>query len=140
MCISPQLIAAYHVLHRLSEPRHPPCALSCFKKFEIVIVTRPLRNQTNQKLGDILSYVIDNRLSSNNYLIFSNMSKSYRRFHRLLWISRSRCSDYEPVGLMPTSMFERTFVEDIGSRNLGRTMTPSVEDIGVEPMTPSLQS
>ena len=33
MCISPQLIAAYHVLHRLSEPRHPPCALSCFKKF-----------------------------------------------------------------------------------------------------------
>ena len=33
VCSSPQLIAAYHVLHRLSEPRHPPCALSCFKKF-----------------------------------------------------------------------------------------------------------
>jgi hypothetical protein len=32
---SPKLIAAYHVLHRLSEPRHPPCALSCFKKFEL---------------------------------------------------------------------------------------------------------
>ena len=25
---SPKLIAAYHVLHRLSDPRHPPCALS----------------------------------------------------------------------------------------------------------------
>ena len=30
MCQSPQLIAAYHVLHRLLEPRHPPCALICF--------------------------------------------------------------------------------------------------------------
>ena len=27
MCRYPQLIAAYHVLHRLWEPRHPPCAL-----------------------------------------------------------------------------------------------------------------
>src|SRR5574344_957579 len=30
ICTSPQLIAAYHVLHRLREPRHPPYALSCF--------------------------------------------------------------------------------------------------------------
>ena len=30
MCWSPQLIAAYHVLHRLWEPRHPPCTLSYF--------------------------------------------------------------------------------------------------------------
>ncbi len=27
-CASPRLIAACHVLHRLSVPRHPPCALS----------------------------------------------------------------------------------------------------------------
>ena len=27
MCSSPQLFAAYHVLHRLPVPRHPPCAL-----------------------------------------------------------------------------------------------------------------
>ena len=27
LCGSPQLIAALHVLHRLSMPRHPPCAL-----------------------------------------------------------------------------------------------------------------
>jgi hypothetical protein len=26
---SPRLIAAYHVLHRLLAPRHPPCALCC---------------------------------------------------------------------------------------------------------------
>ena len=30
MCSYPQLIAAYHVLHRLQEPRHPPYALSYF--------------------------------------------------------------------------------------------------------------
>ena len=29
VCTSPRLIAAYHVLHRFPEPRHPPCALSC---------------------------------------------------------------------------------------------------------------
>jgi hypothetical protein len=29
-CSSPQLIAAYHVLHRLPMPRHPPCALNIF--------------------------------------------------------------------------------------------------------------
>ncbi len=28
ICGSPQLIAAYHALHRLLTPRHPPCALS----------------------------------------------------------------------------------------------------------------
>ena len=30
ICWSPRLIAAYHVLHRLWEPRHPPCTLSYF--------------------------------------------------------------------------------------------------------------
>ena len=46
VCSSPQLIAAYHVLRRLSEPRHPPCALNCFKKikkleFVILVVCYP---------------------------------------------------------------------------------------------------
>ena len=31
VCSSPKLIAAYHVLHRLSDPRHPPYALSNFQ-------------------------------------------------------------------------------------------------------------
>ena len=42
VCSSPWLIAAYHVLHRLSDPRHPPCALISFKKFEIVVMLPPL--------------------------------------------------------------------------------------------------
>ncbi len=35
VCSSPKLIAAYHVLHRLSDPRHPPYALNCFKKIKV---------------------------------------------------------------------------------------------------------
>ena len=30
ICTYPKLIAAYHVLHHLREPRHPPCALAYF--------------------------------------------------------------------------------------------------------------
>ena len=33
ICTSPKLIAAYHVLHRLREPRHPPCALTYFLSY-----------------------------------------------------------------------------------------------------------
>ena len=33
MCQSPQLFAAYHVLHRLQEPRHPPHTLKYFLVF-----------------------------------------------------------------------------------------------------------
>ena len=32
ICAYPGLIAAYHVLHRLREPRHPPDALTCFRR------------------------------------------------------------------------------------------------------------
>ena len=35
VCTSPRLIAAYHVLRRLWEPRHPPCALACFLLFAV---------------------------------------------------------------------------------------------------------
>ena len=31
ICSYPRLIAAYHVLHRLREPRHPPDALTFFR-------------------------------------------------------------------------------------------------------------
>ena len=32
ICSYPRLIAAYHVLHRLREPRHPPDALAFFRR------------------------------------------------------------------------------------------------------------
>ena len=33
VCSSPELVAAYHVLHRLQKPRHPPSALVTFSLF-----------------------------------------------------------------------------------------------------------
>ena len=37
ICTYPGLIAAYHVLHRLREPRHPPDALTCFRLYTLNI-------------------------------------------------------------------------------------------------------
>ena len=37
ICTYPELIAAYHVLHRLREPRHPPDALTFFRRNESYI-------------------------------------------------------------------------------------------------------
>ena len=44
VCSSPRLIAAYHVLHRLLTPRHPPCALNsltCLKLSRILRLPPP---------------------------------------------------------------------------------------------------
>ena len=41
ICSYPGLIAAYHVLHRLREPRHPPDALTCFRQ---IIRTEKLKD------------------------------------------------------------------------------------------------
>ena len=44
ICTYPRLIAAYHVLHRLREPRHPPCALYYF-----LADTNPVRVYTQRE-------------------------------------------------------------------------------------------
>src|SRR3990167_2035807 len=44
-CGSPRLIAACHVLLRLSAPRHPPCTLSSLTKLECVANRRILTLQ-----------------------------------------------------------------------------------------------
>ena len=42
ICTSPALIAAYHVLLRLREPRHPPVALSYFFLSVRTLLLRPV--------------------------------------------------------------------------------------------------
>src|ERR1700722_1312268 len=55
VCSSPQLIAAYHVLLRLLEPRHPPCALICFKTIQIFYgVLPPLIDLKRSKSYSVL--------------------------------------------------------------------------------------
>ena len=83
ICAYPQLIAAYHVFHRLLMPRHSPCALSnltslfqvlfslellqnymskCYLLFEIVVIhfhALPVLYVDNFLL-DFLHYSVDN--------------------------------------------------------------------------------
>ena len=66
VCSSPQLIAAYHVLHRLLEPRHPPCALICFKTIQIFYGVLPPCDRS-KKTG-LKSYSV--------LQLFPNMSKN----------------------------------------------------------------
>ena len=43
VCAYPRLFAAYHVLRRLREPRHPPCALALFSLVgDLTFVNAPL--------------------------------------------------------------------------------------------------
>ena len=52
LCSSPQLIAALHVLHRLSVPRHPPCALRCFCLLACTcLCAAPARSPSKQPLS-----------------------------------------------------------------------------------------
>ncbi len=52
VCGSPKLIAACHVLHRLSLPRHPPCALS-----SLTIELTPAQGRITSVLCGWLTYL-----------------------------------------------------------------------------------
>ena len=60
ICSSPPLFAAYHVLHRLSVPRHPPCALSCLTFRHTVALCFLKQNMTwfltSSRLSSFLKY------------------------------------------------------------------------------------
>ena len=52
ICASPGLIAAYHVLRRLREPRHPPCALTYFARYSFYCsVERPTQHIAGKGLS-----------------------------------------------------------------------------------------
>ena len=94
VCSSPWLIAAYHVLRRLSDPRHPPCALNCFKKIKklefviLVVVTRPhfFRPTINGVIVKIVIELLDTRLT----FIFQYVKELIRTKRT------SRCVGLEP--------------------------------------------
>ena len=50
ICTCPKLIAAYRVLHRLREPRHPPCALFYFLRIFLALACSENRSSYFQLL------------------------------------------------------------------------------------------
>ena len=121
ICASPRLIAAYHVLHRLREPRHPPFALIYFlslrthKRAEEAHTFSCFSSCEISKLFGMRRYSNPGAL---HFTVFacSNMSKIFRT--RFPW--RGLRTPFCP------QPFPRT--------------GPKVENNGFEPLTPCLQS
>jgi hypothetical protein len=91
VCSSPWLIAAYHVLRRLSDPRHPPCALNCFKKIKklefviLVVVTRPHFFRPTKKWCDCQNNDRIVRYSSNIYFPICQRADSPKANKQMCW-------------------------------------------------------
>ncbi len=116
VCSSPELVAAYHVLHRLQKPRHPPFALVTFSLNEFSLNHKPsatftvtldltftrcleiaVHNICQYHIGDDrLSIINSLQTKSNFYLLtlprylFSNLSMN---FHRVTVVSQMGCKD-----------------------------------------------
>ena len=88
VCSSPELVAAYHVLHRLQKPRHPPSALVTFSLFVfsnhfwitrtfvftlVLIYSLPWNCSPQHQTIDSLSYysLQTNLISSSNFTSLS---------------------------------------------------------------------
>ena len=73
VCTSPRLIAAYHVLHRLSVPRHPPYALISLTKTGFQQITTVLCKESILQFGKLCI--------PNSYSIVKEQSGKSRKFY-----------------------------------------------------------
>ena len=81
VCSSPKLIAAYHVLLRLIDPRHPPYALICFKKVYSVLDPHTI-SKVQRRRPLVFNITIKHVYLSYILLLttyFPNMSKNYKQ-------------------------------------------------------------
>ena len=157
VCSSPQLIAAYHVLRRLLEPRHPPCALICFKTIQIFRSLTSLKVTRYYNFIPNMSKSYDLRLHRRSAFTrfpttptqsFADVPVSNRAI-RLPFRARITSSCQKNCKQLPSPPSLRTLLLGFGSQAILRganvferpsVVRAGVEDIGVEPMTPCLQS
>ena len=133
ICTYPRLIAAYHVLHRLREPRHPPDALTCFRRLLLFSVQSPVSSVTLYTHHSTLYKNIAHTFSCNQLLRFSftyfyaELSFLLTKVNLLtvLCHNMSKISSCLEVSLMGYA--------DQHSHRM-------VENNGFEPLTPCLQS
>ena len=91
VCTSPELIAAYHVLHRLHAPRHPPCALSSLtikfahrKLDQHIVLLRLVPLKCPNHLW------VTHGIQKNSFLSFGNFAYSIIKEHLLHRLRRGR--------------------------------------------------
>ena len=77
ICTSPKLFAAYHVLHRLWEPRHPPCALINFLNYLIILLYSILLLYSSTWRNFLMNRYYTCSVSSVLSFSSSNMSKNF---------------------------------------------------------------
>ena len=127
MCSSPRLIAACHVLHRLSMPRHSPCALSSLT-YRFLSETLVLLELCRLQIRFIVVCVTH---------LKSSTIKTLLPLCCLLAIScLLHCSVFKVQVSDPFSRSDRN------ARSLDQTLRFDlvVEVTGLEPVTPCLQS
>jgi hypothetical protein len=100
VCSSPCLIAAYHVLRRLSDPRHPPCALIRFKNFQFL----------NTLMVSLPPKVFSTRFFTYYFPICQrtytpNPLKEAKRLRLIMQLRTAR-----PLALSTTSLRKRTYL------------------------------
>ena len=86
VCSSPVLIAAYHVLHRLQKPRHPPFALVTFSLYDFSNhgpmfthwshFTRCLEIAVHNSTTDSLSFLLVTDFLISIFFYFTSLSLS----------------------------------------------------------------
>ena len=82
ICTYPKLIAAYHVLHRLCEPRHPPYALSYFFLYRFISFSVI---QIKRTVAHTFSCIVSWTIASSRYSFACvNMSKILLAYLTLL--------------------------------------------------------
>jgi hypothetical protein len=113
VCSYPKLIAAYHVLHRLLVPRHPPCALIRFKYCIPYLALQPRIHCFSLLLVTSLP---GGRRNKN---CFPNMSKNFKQHNNRKLIMCKLSIDFvnvrgvephpQPILLHPFSPFSKNF-------------------------------
>ena len=149
---SPTLIAACHVLHRLCMPRHPPIALTSRLRIHTTIDRPVLRAVCdirwfgfvrNDRVEDaIVPTQLDNHCCNRHVeRIEDPLARTAALFTHAVTASISRTHSQCQKGarkprIRGRNRETRVFIPGI----FVRLMKPLVEPIGIEPMTPCLQS
>ena len=120
VCSYPKLIAAYHVLHRLLVPRHPPCALI---RFKYCITCSPLSGDRFKLIIFFLT-TCSSRFSAGEQKLLSQYVKELENLKGFVWCKQS----WTAYGPGPVHLKIITHLQ-----------FKKVEDIGVEPMTLCVQ-
>jgi hypothetical protein len=114
VCTSPHIFAAYHVLRRLQEPRHPPCALIHF-------LFSPCRNFRRSKTRSLYTSSIHGQ--PNHLITHTPSLPFYLHFLSSPSLVNERFDPFTPVSSAIQAILIRTILPEEFNSNLFRSRT-----------------